>query len=181
MRSVPASEDELQSLLADIFRSAGWTAIREYTPDHSNKRIDLYVEHDRYGTIGIEAKHISSGRDGARLAEAYIQVTRDYWRKRYNHEKILLWAVAPYFAPGKLPNTADDQRILDFVREFLTGTGLGFIDCHSDTLTIQFSATELSKAIPIAGPYADTYASRVELRELREHVRERRQARNGEW
>jgi len=175
----PTSEDELQSVLADVFRSAGWTAIREYSPDHSNKRIDLYAEHDRYGTIGIETKHIRSGRDGRRLAEAYVQVTRDYWRQRYNREKILLWAVAPYFAPGKLPNTVDDNQISDFVREFFTATGVGFIDCHSDTLTIQYSATDLSKAIPIAGPYADTYAARVELEDLRDHVRERRRAREG--
>lgn len=173
----PTSEDELQSVLTDIFRSAGWTAIREYSPDHSNKRIDIYAEHDTYGTVGIETKHIRSDRDGQRLADAYVQITRDYWRKRYNREKILLWAVAPYFAPGKLPNTADDQQISDFVRQFLTATGVGFINCHNDTLTIQYSDTDLRLSVPIAGPYADTYASRVDVDELRRHVRERREVR----
>jgi len=171
------SEDELQSVLTEILRSVGWTAIREYSPDHSNKRIDIYAEHDRYGTVGIETKHIRSNRDGKRLADAYVQITRDYWRKRYNREQILFWAVAPYFAPGKLPNTVDDQRISDFVRQFVTATGVGLINCHKDTLTIQYSDTDLRLSIPIAGPYVDTYASRVDVEDLRSHVRELRQVR----
>jgi hypothetical protein len=177
IEEAPTSEDELQSVLTEIFRSVGWTAIREYSPDHSNKRIDIYAEHDRYGTVGIETKHIRSNRDGKRLADAYVQITRDYWRKRYNREQILFWAVAPYFAPGKLPNTVDDQRISDFVRQFVTGTGVGLINCHKDTLTIQYSDTDLRLSIPIAGPYVDTYASRVDVEDLRSHVRELRQVR----
>jgi len=163
--------------LTEILRSVGWTAIREYSPDHSNKRIDIYAEHDRYGTVGIETKHIRSNRDGKRLADAYVQITRDYWRKRYNREQILFLAVAPYFAPGKLPNTVDDQRISDFVRQFVTATGVGLINCHKDTLTIQYSDTDLRLSIPIAGPYVDTYASRVDVEDLRSHVRELRQVR----
>jgi len=177
IEAAPTSEDELQSVLTEILRSVGWTAIREYSPDHSNKRIDIYAEHDRYGTVGIETKHIRSNRDGKRLADAYVQITRDYWRKRYNREQILFWAIAPYFAPGKLPNTVDDQRISDFVRQFVTGTGVGLINCHKDTLTIQYSDTDLGLSIPIAGPYVDTYASRVDVEDLRSHVRELRQVR----
>jgi hypothetical protein len=177
IEEAPTSEDELQSVLTEILRSVGWTAIREYSPDHSNKRIDIYAEHDRYGTVGIETKHIRSNRDGKRLADAYVQITRDYWRKRYNREQILFWAVAPYFAPGKLPNTVDDQRISDFVRQFVTATGVGLINCHKDTLTIQYSDTDLRLSIPIAGPYVDTYASRVDVEDLRSHVRELRQVR----
>lgn len=93
----PSDEDELQQILAEIFRSEGWTAIREYTPDRSQKRVDLFVEHERYGEMGIETKHLRSDRNGAKLAEAYVQITRDYWRKQYNGEKVLLWAIAPYF------------------------------------------------------------------------------------
>lgn len=164
-------------MLIDILRSAGWTAIKEYRPDHSQKRVDIYAEHNEYGIVGIETKYIRSHRDGGRLAEAYLQITRDYWRRQYNQEKILLWAVAPYFAPGKLPDTANDQRISDFARQFLTATGVGYINCHNDTLTIQYSDTDLRLSIPIAGPYADTYASRVDVERLRAEVRERRQIR----
>lgn len=174
----PADENELQSVLADVFRSAGWTAIREYTPDHSQKRVDLYAEHGEYGTLGVETKHIRSDRDGGRLAEAYLQVTRDYWQRQYNQEKILLWAVAPYFAPGGLTGAIDDNRIRDFVQEFITATGVGFLDCHADTLTVRYSPTDLSKTIPIAGPYADTYAERLDIEALAEHVRDRRQIRD---
>jgi hypothetical protein len=175
----PQDEDELQELLVDVFRSNGWTAIREYTPDSSQKRVDIYAEHDAYGTVGIETKHIRSDRDGARLAEAYIQVTRDYWRKRYNGDKVLLWAVAPYFAPGKLTGVIDDGQLRDFVREFITATGVGYLDCHNGTLVIQFSGTGGPMAVPIAGPYTDTYRSRLDIESVREQVRTRRRARDG--
>lgn len=174
----PSDEDELQRILAEVFRSNGWTAIREYTPDKSQKRIDLFVEHPKYGKIGIETKHLRSDRDGSTLAQAYIQITRDYWKKRYNGEKILLWAIAPYFSPGKLLGSIDDDQIKHFVREFITATGVGYIDCHADTLTARFSESSFSKTIPIAGPYVSTYSDRVQLERLRNHVRERRQDRN---
>lgn len=180
VRQQPQDEDELQEMLVDVFRSNGWTAVREYRPDNSRKRVDVYAEHDVYGTVGIETKHIRSDRDGSRLAEAYIQITRDYWRKRYNGDKVLLWAVAPYFAPGKLTGSIDDGHIRDFVQEFITATGVGYLDCHSDTLTIQFSDAGSALAIPVAGPYTDTYRSRLDIESVRDQVRERRRARNSE-
>jgi len=50
----PSDEDTLQAALADVFRANDWIAVREYTPDRSNHRIDIFAEHDDYGQVGIE-------------------------------------------------------------------------------------------------------------------------------
>lgn len=173
----PKSESDLQAIVAEILRSNGWTAVREYHPDNANRRIDIFAEHDTYGTLGIETKHIRRSRDAAVLAEAYLQITRDYWNRNFNGQNILFWAIAPYFQPGKVGGSINDGRISDFVRDFITETGVGFMNCHADTLKVMFDADDLSKTIPIAGPYSDHYDNRLDLAELREYVTNRRQER----
>jgi len=173
----PVDEDDLQAALADVFRANDWIAVREYTPDRSNHRIDIFAEHDDYGQIGIETKYIRSDRDGQRLAEAFLQVERDYSRRLYNGTRINLWAIAPYFAAGTLDGTTDDRRVMDFIRAFLTRVGIGVLDCHARTLKIQFDTDRSDTTVPLAGPYADTYAARLDTDGLRDLVSDRRSER----
>jgi len=168
------NEDDLQAALADVLRANDWTAVREYTPDRSNRRVDIFTEHDEYGQIGIETKYIRTDRDGRRLAEAFLQVERDYSRRRYNGRRITLWAIAPYFSPGTLDGTTDDRRLMDFIRAFLTRVGIGVLDCHARTLKIQFDTERNDTTVPVAGPYADTYATRLDTDVLRKLVSDRR-------
>lgn len=170
----PQNESELQQILADILRANGWTAVREYSPDWANKRIDIFAEHDEYGRIGFETKYIRSDRNGARLAEGYLQITRDYWRRSFNGDKISLWALAPYYSPSGLDGIRDDRLIRDFVREFITRTGVGVVNCHAPTLKILYAANEAAMSIPIAGPHTEVYEHRVDLEAIRELVAERK-------
>jgi hypothetical protein len=173
----PADEDDLQAALADVFRANGWTAVREYTPDRSDHRVDIFAEHDAYGQLGIETKYIRSERDGARLAEAFLQVERDYSRRLYNGTPVQLWAIAPYFAPGRLEGATDDRRLMDFTRAFLTRVGIGVLDCHARTLKIQFAISRRDTTVPVAGPYTDSYAARLDVDTLRDLVSDRRSER----
>jgi hypothetical protein len=173
----PSDEDALQAALADVFRANDWIAVREYTPDRSNHRVDIFAEHDEYGQIGIETKYIRSDRDGRRLAEAFLQVERDYSRRLYNGTRINLWAIAPYFAPGTLDGTTDDRRLMDFIRAFLTRVGIGVLDCHARTLKIQYDTDRSDTTVPVAGPYADTYAARLDTDGLCDLVSDRRSER----
>lgn len=173
----PTDEDELQAALADVLRANDWIAVREYTPDRSTHRVDILADHDTYGRIGIETKYIRSDRDGRRLAEAFLQVERDYSQKLYNGTPISLWAIAPYFSPGALSGTTDDRRLMDFARSFLTRVGIGVLDCHARTLKIQYDTDRGDMTVPVAGPYADTYAARLDADALHDLVAERRSER----
>lgn len=172
--SQPTDEADVQAALADTMRANDWIAIREYQPDNADRRVDIFAEHDEYGAVGIETKYIRRGRDGGRLAEAFLQVERDYSHRRYNGSEVELWAIAPYFAPGKLAGTTDDRRLMDFARSFLTRVGIGVLDCHARTLKIQYDTERGDSTIPVAGPYADTYAARLDTDALRSLVRQRR-------
>lgn len=173
----PTDEDDLQAALADVFRANGWVAVREYTPDRSNRRVDIFAEHDAYGRVGIETKYIRTDREGRRLAEAFLQVERDYSHRLFNGTRIDLWAIAPYFAPGTLDGTTEDRRLMDFIRAFLTRVGIGVLDCHARTLKIQFDTDRRDTTVPVAGPYTDTYAARLDADSLRKLVSERRSER----
>jgi len=170
----PTDEHDLQAALASVFRANDWIAVREYTPDHSNHRVDIFAEHETYGQIGIETKYIRTNRDGRHLAEAFLQVDRDYSQHLYNGSQIKLWAIAPYFAPGTLDGTTNDRRLMDFIRAFLTRVGIGVLDCHARTLKIQYDTARSDTTIPVAGPYADTYATRLDIAALRDLVGTRR-------
>jgi hypothetical protein len=98
-----------------------------------------------------------------------MQITRDYWHRKYNGEEILLWAIAPYYDGETLPGSVDECRVQSFVREFLHRQGIGVIDCHADTLTVTFA----SGTIPIAGPYLDTYDAKLDIESLRESVQQK--------
>jgi hypothetical protein len=173
----PTNEDELQAALAEVLRANDWLAIREYTPDFSDHRVDILAEHDTYGRVGIETKYLRTERQGARLGEAFLQVDRDYSRRRYNRDAVPLWVIAPFFSPGKLAGTTDDRRLMDFARSFLTRTGIGVLDCHAATLKMQFSTDDPRFIVPVAGPYCDTYAERLDLDELHNTVANRREER----
>jgi hypothetical protein len=175
--SQPADEADVQAALADTLRANGWVAIREYQPDDADRRVDIFAEHDDYGAVGIETKYIRRDRDGRRLAEAFLQVERDYSRRKYNGSEVALWAIAPFFAPGNLAGTTDDRRLMDFARSFITRVGIGVLDCHARTLKIQYDTDRADTTIPVAGPYADTYAARLDLPALRDLVATRRSER----
>jgi len=174
VQSRPRDEDELQRELALLFRSNGWTAVREYSPDHANVRVDLLADHDAYGRIGVETKFLTTARSGGTLAEAHMQITRDYWHRQYNGEQITLWAIAPYYHGETLPGSVDERRVQSFVREFCHRQGIGVIDCHANTLTATFA----NGTIPIAGPYLDTYDAKLDVESLRKSVQQKRGERN---
>jgi hypothetical protein len=173
----PQNEEDLQDSLIELFRANDWTALKEVTPDWGQKRVDIIAEHSEYGRIGIETKFIRTGRDGRRLAEAFLQVTRDYWHKNYNRDKIELWAIAPYFQPGSVRPQQNDNHIQDFVKQFLTRVGVGVLDVHADTIKIEFSASSRGKAVPIAGPHIQTYKHRLNIDAVYDFVKSRREER----
>jgi hypothetical protein len=169
----PQDEDDFQRELALILRANEWTAVREYPPDDANRRVDILADHDEYGKIGIETKFLTTARDGARLAEAHMQIARDYSTRTYNGESVLLWAVAPYYHGTALPGPVDDHRIQEFIRSFFHRQGIGVVDPHAETLKITFA----NGTIPIAGPYSQTHAARLEVDALRESVRQKQNER----
>lgn len=173
----PKNEDELQDSLIELFRANDWTALKEVCPDWGQKRVDIIAEHPEYGRIGIETKFIRTGRDGRRLAEAFMQVTRDYWHREYNRSEIQLWAIAPYYQPGSVRPPQNDDQIQDFVKQFLTRVGVGVLDVHADTIKIEFSTASRGKTVPVAGPHIRTYQHRLDIDAVREFVQDRREER----
>ena len=153
------SEDELQEWLKSYFEDRGWTAIREVSPDWSNDSANLLVRHADYGWFGIEMKYFSPDDGGRKLANAHRQILFQYRGRNYLNNRITLWVLCPY-----IDDTA--RRVsshLQFIREFLCGHGIGYIDLRRNDLLIDFAYSHPEAKVPVGGPSISKYQDSVAM------------------
>lgn len=176
------NEDELQQWLVKGFESNGWDAIREVSPDNSNYRVDLLCIHPKFGRVGIETKYVRPGEGGKKIAQAHQQITQQYWNKKYWGDKILLWALCPYFArahlddPDRYNRTKSSERS-QFTREFFAHYGIGCLNPSKGYNLISYNHSVNERKIPAFSVNDDIpwrYYESADIEELRESVREKR-------
>jgi len=143
--------------------------------DNKLKPIDMYLRPD--GEMDVLDESVIMENPVPQSASIGRKINPHNGRRLYNGSPIQLWAIAPYFAPGRLEVTTDDRRLMDFIRAFLTRVGIGVLDCHARTLKIQFDTSRRGATVPVAGPYTDSYAARLDVDALRDLVTGRRSER----
>lgn len=176
------NEDELQQWLAAGLESNGWDVIREASPDHSNYRVDLLCIHPKFGRVGIETKYVRPGEGGKKIARAHQQITQQYWNKKYWGDKILLWAICPYFARAHLDDPGQYSLMKSsgknkFTREFFGHYGIGHLNPTKGENLICYNYSTNERKIPAFSAGGSLRLSRyeqVDIEEIRESVREKR-------
>lgn len=153
---------KLQAWLKSYFDDLGWTALREVSPHWSNDSADLIVQHEDYGWIGIETKYFRPDDGGRKLANTHRQILFQYRGRNYLNTRILLWALCPYFDDE--PSThARVSSHSQFIREFLCGHGIGYIDVRHNYLPIDFAHSIPEAKVPLGGPSLAKYEDAVSM------------------
>ncbi|WP_256685965.1 hypothetical protein [Halococcus qingdaonensis] len=139
-----SNEDELQTYLKERFERQGWTATREVNPDRSNLRVDLLLNHDTFGRIGIETKYVQKREGDTVLAEGHKQITHRYWDKPYQGEEILLWVLCPYLE-GEYENEKSSyhrtllKRRHQASESFCNQYGIGYLQLSTNFTSITYA------------------------------------------
>lgn len=176
------SEDELQEWLSEGLESNEWDVIREVSPDRSEYRVDLLCIHSEYGRIGIETKYVRAGEGGKKIARAHEQITQQYWNKKYWNDKILLWALCPFFErahlddPDRYNRTKSSERS-QFTREFFCHYGIGYLNPSQSYNLIDFGYSVAERKIPgfsVNDDIPKRHYENVDIEHIRESVREKR-------
>jgi hypothetical protein len=128
------SEQQFQNYLEEKFESAGFTAIQEVSPHHSQYRADMILLHDEFGPIGLELKLLSGGSDAGK---AHQQIVRQYAGKKYIGHRVEKWAFAPYMPKLQdAENRKERDRAfqvgkLEVLEHFFHRYGIGTLNVHS--------------------------------------------------
>jgi hypothetical protein len=155
-------EDDLVDFTTEQLEYHGWSCMTETKPDRSDYRADIVANHDRYGWLGVEAKCSPNPRPA--FAEAFKQVTEQYWNREFAGKPILMWAIL----------------IWDKEAEWLTPTGLGlsFIWRYGLGLfygtqfnTVKFKHNQQALSIPVS---VVSHNESGTADQIREFVKERR-------
>lgn len=174
------SETALVDFLDQGLSSHGWHTDREVSPKGYDYRVDLIASHEVFGRIGIEAKHITkAGGGGKKIARAHEQITRQYWDKEYSGEKILLWAVCPFFSRlyGKI---GEGQKKSIWAYEKLTAEifrhyGVGFVSITEQYANIRYGHGPITDSIPLFPIERDLpEVDEHDVAEIREKVKDKR-------
>lgn len=163
------SEDELQEWLKSYFEDQGWTALREVSPDWSDDSADLLVKHTDYGWFGIETKYFRPEDGGRKLANAHRQILFQYRGRNYLNNTINLWALCPYFDDSARPHARVSSHS-QFIREFLCGHGIGYIDLRRNDLLIDFAYSHPEAKVPVGGPSISKYQDSVAMPYIHDKV-----------
>ena len=127
------SEQGFQDYLEGEFERAGFTAIQEVSPHHSQYRADLLLLHDEFGPIGLELKFLTGGSDAGK---AHQQIVRQYAGKKYVGRRVERWAVAPYIHKlhGAEKRHERDRAFqvgkLEALEHFFHRYGIGTLNVH---------------------------------------------------
>lgn len=174
------NEDELQEWVSEGLETNGWDVIREVSPDRSDYRVDLLCIHPQFGRIGVETKYVGTGEGGKKISRAHEQITQQYWNKKYWNDKILLWAICPYFerayCEGDYNRTATAERN-EFTREFFCHYGIGYLQPTHTYNVIDFGYSVAERKIPAFSVDRDIpsrHYENVDIENVRESVREKR-------
>jgi hypothetical protein len=175
-------EDELQRYLKEQFDNKGWDVSREVSPDESNYRVDLLLTHLTIGRIGIETKYVGVGDGPTSIARAYEQITDQYWDKRYSGEKILLWAICPYFERAYIDDEDgyNHQQVTfrsRWTANFFGHFGIGYLRVDRRYTLIDYGYSTSKRKIP-AFPVTDDipfrYYENIDIENIRASVRDKR-------
>ena len=177
-----SNEDELQIYLKKQFERQGWTVMREMNPDQSNLRVDLLLNHDTFGRIGIETKYVQKTDGDIILAEGHKQITCRYWHKPYQGEKILLWALCPYLEGEYENDKSSHHRTLLKRRHQAAGSfcnqyGIGYLQLSTNHTSINYAA-HVPKlripAFPVEGEIPYRSYRTVDIKSIRDSVATKR-------
>ncbi len=114
-------EAEFESLLADVFRRAGWKVIRQ--PPSPDRRIDLVVDSGEKKYV-IELKRSSEGRSDRLvplLSQAILQA--EAAKQRFSKSAVSVAIVAA----DRIPNSVGEQ-LKEFAREHAPDVAVGIVD-----------------------------------------------------
>lgn len=125
-----ADEAEFVTGVADKLREWGWEVDREVPVDDGSARVDLFIQHEECGPIGIEAKYLVDKAPARRIAEAIHQIEQ-YRRHQFEGNTVDYWAVAPYFGASQPKKVNDPIRIkYRYIKGLVNNLGIGFVDIY---------------------------------------------------
>jgi len=154
-------EDDLKDWLKKKLENNGWKVRREISPKGSQVRADLLIKHEKIGWIGIEAKYLTSLRNGKKIGEALDQILYKYRGEDYlTAGEIDLWAVSPYV------ENINQTGIKQSIREILCHFGIAILWPHHPDLMIDFAYSDRDTKIMGTDPLDDHYGDIERIREM---------------
>lgn len=144
-------ETEYVDWLADVFERFGWDVLREVLSDSGDSRVDLFVEHDVWGVVGIECKYKSSARPRT-WATAIRQLDR-YSNEEFAGRTFDNWVLAvideAVFEDTEDLYEARRQEKHDFFREFVNCMGYGLLR-NETRMELVFNNSNPMVKVPVA-------------------------------
>jgi hypothetical protein len=156
------SESDLVEFATDQLKYHGWGVSTEIKPDRSDYRIDILATHEKLGWVGIEAKY--GGDSTEMFAEAFQQVTEQYWDKKFAGRPVLLWAVLIW--DRGVNWIISENNFLSFTHNY--GLGL-FRGHHFNQIRYKWSSPMLS--VPVSNK---NWNRRGSVTEIRDYVKKKR-------
>ena len=112
------------------------------------------------------------------IARAHEQITQQYWDRKFWGEKILLWAICPYWKREFLEETDNHSRMIasnrdQFTREFFCHYGIGHLGISNQYAVIDYGYSRPERkipAFPIGSEIPHRHYENVNIQNIRDSV-----------